>query len=79
MVSALIAEFLESRHYECFGLIIEFLIKVKNITKIDIYVPKFDNDIFLNDWVSFFQLNFKDIVSIRLIHSLPPDKKKAIN
>lgn len=74
MASALIAEFLESRHYECFGLIIEFLIKVKNVNKIDIYVPKFDNDIFLHDWISFFKLNFKGIVSIRLIHTLPPDK-----
>jgi hypothetical protein len=75
MSSALIAEFLESRHYECFGLIIEFLIQIKNITNIDIYVPKFNNDIFLQDWINFFQLNFKDIVIIRLIHSLGPDKR----
>ena len=75
MPSALIVEFLVSRHYECFGLIIEFLIKANNINHIDIYVPKFDNDIFLKDWVSFFKINYLNIITIRLIHNLPPDKK----
>ena len=73
-MSALIAEFLESRHYECFGLIIEFLIQIKNITNIDIYVPKFENDVFLNDWFNFFKLNYADIITLQLIHELPPEK-----
>jgi len=73
-MSALIAEFLESRHYECFGLIIEFLIQIKNISNIDIYVPKFENDVFLNDWFNFFKLNYADIITLQLIHELPPEK-----
>lgn len=74
MSSALIAEFVQGRHYECFGLIIEYLLSIKNLNRIDIFVPKFNNDSFLKEWLDFNILNFRDLISIRLIHTLPPEK-----
>jgi len=75
MVSALVAEFEESRHYECFGLIIEYLIEKKAYDSIDILVPIFKSDSLLKEWYEFYLLNYIGTVPLNLIHSIAKNSK----